>query len=387
MKIALVAPTYLPARRANTIQVMKMAQAFTNLGHQVRVIVPGMASNEQKEEQQWEQLAFHYGLQHVFEVTWLPVQPRMRRYDYGYLAVRTAHKWEADLVYTRLPQAAVIAAWKRMKTIYEVHDIPQGTVGPLLFRSYLKAPGAHRLVAITHALKDEIIHIYNIPGSPPFMLVALDGVDLARYRDIPNSTEARRLLKAEHNLNIDEERFTIGYTGHLYSGRGVALMLEMAERLPSLTFMLVGGEREDVKNLRIKVESRNLENVISTGFVPNAALPGYQAACDVLLMPYQRKVAGSSGGDISKYLSPMKLFEYLACGRPILSSDLPVFREVLNERNAILIPPEDIDQWVAKIEELRSGPDTRTELAYQGKSVVTQFTWRARAERILAGIS
>jgi len=387
MKIALIAPTYLPARSANTIQVMKMAQAFTNLGHQVRVIVPGMASIGQKEELHWEQLAFQYGLQSVFEVTWLPVRAHMRRYDYGYLAVRAARKWEADLVYTRLPQAAVIAAWKSMETIYEIHDIPQGTAGPLLFRSYLKAPGAHRLVTITQALKDEIIQIYGIPGSHPSVLVALDGVDLGRYDDIPNPAEARRLLNAHCNLNMDEECFTIGYTGHLYSGRGVALMLEMAERLPSLTFMLVGGEREDVTNLHLRVESRNLENIILTGFVPNASLPRYQAACDELLMPYQYKVAGSSGGDISKYLSPMKLFEYMACGRPILSSDLPVFREVLNDRNAILITPDDIDEWVANIEELRSDPDTRTELANQAKMDVKQYTWKARAERILSGLA
>ena len=387
MKIALIAPTYLPARSANTIQVMKMAQAFTNLGHQVRVIVPGVASFGQKEELHWEQLAFQYGLQSVFEVTWLPVRAHMRRYDYGYLAVRAARKWEADLVYTRLPQAAVIAAWKSMETIYEIHDIPQGTAGPLLFRSYLKAPCAHRLVTITQALKDEIIQIYGIPGSHPSVLVALDGVDLGRYDDIPNPAEARRLLNAHCNLNMDEECFTIGYTGHLYSGRGVALMLEMAERLPSLTFMLVGGEREDVTNLHLRVESRNLENIILTGFVPNASLPRYQAACDELLMPYQYKVAGSSGGDISKYLSPMKLFEYMACGRPILSSDLPVFREVLNDRNAILITPDDIDQWVASIEELRSDPDTRTELANQAKMDVKQYTWKARAERILSGLA
>jgi len=387
MKIALIAPTYLPARRANTIQVMKMAQAFTNLGHQVRVIVPGMASIGQKEELHWEQLAFQYGLQTVFEVTWLPVRAHMRRYDYGYLAVCAARKWEADLVYTRLPQAAVIAAWKRMETIYEIHDIPKGTVGPLLFQSYLKAPGAYRIVAVTQALKDEIIQIYGSPGSPESMLVALDGVDLVRYRDIPNPVEARRLLNADCNLNLDEERFTIGYTGHLYSGRGVALMLEMAERLPGLTFLLVGGEREDVTNLRQSVESRNLENIILTGFVPNAALPRYQAACDVLLMPYQCKVAGSSGGDISKYLSPMKLFEYMACGRPILSSDLPVFREVLNERNAILITPDDINGWVANIEWLHSNPDTRTELSNQAKMDVKQYTWKARAERILSGLA
>jgi len=387
MKIALIAPTYLPARRANTIQVMKMAQAFTNLGHQVRVIVPGMADNGQDGELQWQKLAAHYGLQSIFEVVWLPVRPYMRRYDYGFLAVRAAQKWEADLVYTRLPQAAVIAAWKRMETIYEIHDIPQGTVGPVLFRSYLKAPGARRLVTITQALKDEIINRFGLPDSPPPIVVALDGVDLDRYQDIPKPIDARRLLNAQSNLNVDEERFTIGYTGHLYSGRGVELMLGMAERLPNLSFMLAGGENEDVTNLRLRVESRNLRNVILTGFIPNSELPSYQAACDLLLMPYQRRVSGSSGGDISKYLSPMKLFEYMACGRPILSSDLPVFREVLNERNAVLIIPDDIDQWVENIEALISDSDTRRELSERAKMDVKQYTWKTRAERILSGIN
>lgn len=387
MRIAVIAPTYLPARRANTIQVMKMAQAITLLGHQVRVIVPSTNRQGHKEKLEWQQLATHYGLQCEFEVAWISVNLRMRRYDYGYHAVQAARKWQVNQIYTRLPQAAVLAAWMGMETIFEVHDLPQGSVGPILFRSYLRAPGARRLVLITNALKKELVHLYGIPDNPPFTLVALDGVDLARYRDIPDSREARRLLNTELDLKIDEDRFTVGYTGHLYSGRGVSLMVELAERLPSVTFMLVGGEREDVARLRLEVESRSLENLILTGFIPNARLPSYQAASDVLLMPYQRKVAGSSGGDISKYLSPMKLFEYMACGRPILSSDLPVFQEVLNKNNAVLIKPEDVDQWVENIEELRSDPDTRKALAIQAKHDVQQYTWEARAERILAGLS
>jgi glycosyltransferase involved in cell wall biosynthesis len=57
-------------------------------------------------------------------------------------------------------------------------------------------------------------------------------------------------------------------------------------------------------------------------------------------MPYKSKVAGNSGGDIAQVTSPMKLFEYLACGRAILTSDLPVLREVLSENNAAFYPPE-----------------------------------------------
>jgi glycosyltransferase involved in cell wall biosynthesis len=122
-----------------------------------------------------------------------------------------------------------------------------------------------------------------------------------------------------------------------------------------------------------------------TGFVPNAELPQYQAACDVLLMPYQRQVAASSGGDISRYLSPMKLFEYLACERPIVSSDLPVLQEVLNPENAILLPGDDIDAWAAALQTLEADADLRRRLASRARQDAQQYTWEARAKKILSG--
>ncbi len=101
-----------------------------------------------------------------------------------------------------------------------------------------------------------------------------------------------------------------------------------------ITFLIIGGEAGQISQLKSAVESRGLKNIYVLGFIPNAELPLYQAACDVLMMPYQGHVAASSGGDISRYLSPMKLFEYMACGRAILASDLPVLKEVLNAQNS-----------------------------------------------------
>ena len=112
-------------------------------------------------------------------------------------------------------------------------------------------------------------------------------------------------------------------------------------------------------------------------------LEGYQAACDILLMPYQHKVSASSGGDIVKFLSPMKLFEYLACGRAILSSDLPVLREVLNSQNAILLPADDSAAWVAAIRELKANPEKRAALAAQAQADASDYSWEARAEQIM----
>jgi glycosyltransferase involved in cell wall biosynthesis len=164
------------------------------------------------------------------------------------------------------------------------------------------------------------------------------------------------------------------------------LLLEIAAVLPDFTFLLAGGEPGDVARLQEAARRRGLENVILAGFVPNAELPLYQAACDALLMPYQRRVEASSGGDIARYLSPMKLFEYLACGRAILSSDLPVLREVLSADTAVLLPPEDVEAWSAALLALRSNTELRTALGARARQEARRYSWEQRAGRILAGL-
>jgi len=157
--------------------------------------------------------------------------------------------------------------------------------------------------------------------------------------------------------------------------------------LPDVFFLIVGGEPGGVARWQNEVESRGLTNISLVGFVPNSDVPRYQAACDVLLMPYQRRVAASSGGDIAPYLSPMKLFEYMACGRPILSSDLPVFGEVLSPENAVLLPPDDVNAWVAAIQTVRSDPQDAIVLGAKARQDASRYTWKARAEHLLEGWS
>ena len=76
MKIAVIAPTHIPARRANTMQVMKMTQALASLGHTVQLIAPGLPMPG-KEGCQWEELAQQYGLLHPFPIEWLAASPRL----------------------------------------------------------------------------------------------------------------------------------------------------------------------------------------------------------------------------------------------------------------------------------------------------------------------
>lgn len=92
------------------------------------------------------------------------------------------------------------------------------------------------------------------------------------------------------------------------------------------------------------------------------------------------------GGDTAAFASPMKVFEYLASGRAILASDLPVIREVLNESNSMLLPPEDTAAWIDALGTLMADPGQRNWLAAHALEDASQYSWVTRAERALAGL-
>jgi glycosyltransferase involved in cell wall biosynthesis len=245
---------------------------------------------------------------------------------------------------------------------------------------------------ISRALADDLVEDNYLPDDSQRLQVLPDGVDLRRYQDLPAPRESREILSAEfqkQNLEngsiFSPVKFTVGYTGHLYPGRGVSLMMDIAARMPEINFLIVGGEKSDVSKLKNEATDRRLENVTLTGFIPNAALPKYQAACDVLLMPYQSQVSASSGGDIGRYLSPMKLFEYLACGRAICSSDLPVLREILSPETAVILPPDKVDSWIEAIQMLSENPILRNEMGDNARTAAQNYSWEARAESIFMG--
>jgi len=386
MKITLVAPTEMPSRRANTIQVAKMAQALKQLGHEVYLLVP--APNRSIADQlnrafNWQDFAEHYGLHEKFPVKWLATNPKLRRYDYGLRSLLWARQWGADLIYTRLPQCAALASSAGFSVVYEVHDFPRGNVNPFLLRTFIWGRGKRRLIVITHALANDITKAFGITHDQVDVVIAPDGVDIERYEDIPDPQQARSIL--DTTIANFPNRFTAGYSGHFYAGRGLQLLFELAARQPDMNFLIMGGENQVVEEARAHANQAKLTNIFLTGFIPNAELPLYQASCEVLLMPYQKQVSGSSGGDIAPYLSPMKVFEYLACGRVIISSDLPVLREVINEKFAFLLPSEQVDLWLATLRKIAESPTMREEMGELARKEARKYSWQSRAVIILGG--
>lgn len=366
MNIVAIAGATVPSDTANSLQTMKACQALAQLGHQVTLLVPGSRNTT-------IDLQSHYGLQTEFPIEWLGSSSR-RRFTWD--AVWRARACQAELIYSWFPQSAVFGLLSRLPVIFEIHIQPTGFFGPLWHRAFASLPGRKRLVSITRALVNILERDFHMRFSAEDVVIAPNGVDLERFASLPDPVTARRQIGLR-------ESPTIMCTGHLYAGRGADLFLALAKSIPQTHFVWVGGRPEDIAAWKPRAES---DNITFTGFIPNRDLPLYQAAADILLMPYSRSIMGSSGtADSANVASPMKMFEYMAAGRAIVTSDLPVIREVLNEKNAVFCRPDEIGEWKTAIESLLMDQAQRISLGNQARSDVQGYTWLSRAERILNG--
>ena len=364
----------VPSGTANSIQVMKVCQSLAQTGSEVHLWLPGSRATS------WEALAEQYGLETSFAIDWLPANPRLRRYDFAWHALRAARAWGAQVVYTWVPQSALLALWAGLPMLLELHDRPTGRIGPWLFRQIVRHPGKKRLLFITQALQRVLEREQGVRIRLREALIAPDGVDLERYAGLPDAGEARRQLGLADGL-------TAAYTGHLYPGRGMEVLVSLAQAFPEVNFVWVGGRPNDVVQWRTRAAQMGLANLTLTGFVPNRRIPLYQAAADILLMPYETSVSVSGGGNTADICSPMKMFEYMAAGRAILSSDLPVLHEVLDSTRAVFCPPQDPTAWIQALRPLVQDEELRARLGAAARDAAQRSSWRKRAQKSLETFS
>ncbi len=374
MKIAVITNSRIPSLTANSIQAMKVCQALMQVGHDVRIFAPREADPMSSAD-----LARHYGLRLVPSLEWLPSVKRLKRLDFIFHAQRAAEKFQPDLIYTWLLQSSVVALWRKYPAVMEAHSDVGGLMGAWWLRQFWKARGQKWMTVTTRALRKALERSAGFGFDNEAVIVAPNGVELERYENFPDPASARRKLMLKNRL-------TIGFTGHIYPGRGADMLFDLARQMPGVNFLWVGGTPELVTFWQKKLETVGAKNVMMTGFVEHERIPLYQAAAEILLMPYGRSIEASSGQDIAEVINPMKMFEYMASGRAIVSADLPVIREVLHDRNAVFCEPGNVGAWKSAIESLLLDEKKRTALGLQARRDVERFTWEARERRILNGL-
>jgi glycosyltransferase involved in cell wall biosynthesis len=376
MRILYLSTSYVPSRRASSIQVMRMCEALAQQGIQVTLAV-------KKNSRRYEETSLgdheFYGVAPAFEVEKLS-RPSFKGggilYTFGVWRLVWTMRKRIDIVFSRDILGGWVASELGLPVIFEAHGVPPT---PALARQYNKiihGAAFKRLIVISQGLKDDLAAQNLLP--PEEKVVILH--DGAKPFSVEKTAEAPVFDKS----NCRE--IHIGYVGQLYQGKGMEVILPLARKLPQACFHVVGGEEQDLQRWTAESPPDNLQ---FHGFVSPGELNALYEQFDILLLPPQQQVYGSSGqSEIGRWMSPMKMFEYMSAGKPIISSNLPVLKEVLtHEENALLVSPERLEEWIAAIKRVQSDPGLAKKLGQQARQdLIENYTWAARAGKALEGL-
>lgn len=352
----------LPSRTANSVQSAHMAVAWDRFARGLPVIY----RSDRMEQTALEHFSA-YGLEAPEEASAIPV----RAFDdslHIYLAsfARALSGFAGGpLVYTRSSRLAWIAARAGRSVVLELHD-PLIPIRARFLRRFFGEGGVRLLVATTERLKRDLIGQVGIPEDS--ILVA-GGAASAGYLTVPTSSISEHKAFSAH----------VGYAGSALRGKGVGVILQCARKMPDVAFHLIGPGPAVCERF----------GPLSTNVIPHDYLGGDRViallkAMDALLLPNQANVIIRSGADIGQHTSPLKLFEYMSTGRPIIASDLPVFDGILRHgENSLRVAPGDVAGFCRAIRELLENPERGDRLAAVALSEFKgNYTWDHRVSII-----
>lgn len=263
-----------------------------------------------------------------------------------------------DVLYTRDYFLLFACPKKVPKRVIEVHDIPHFL---FLFRIALRR--ATHVIALTNGVRDALIAL-GIPA--PQIVVAHDAVHLAEFAHPESKLEARERL----GIAADEQ--VAMYIGRIDRWKGTDILFAAAKILKKTRIVVIGGEESELNSLRTQYP-----NVLFVGARPYKELANNMSAADVLVLPNSGKFEISS-----LYTSPLKLFAYMTSLRPIISSDLPSIREVLDDSSAYFVQSDDPIALANGIEYAIENTKSKT-VALSAQRIVQQYTWEKRVKLIL----
>jgi glycosyltransferase involved in cell wall biosynthesis len=351
----------LPSPSANSIQVVRMCEAFTGTGAPARL--HAFAPKAQRRAAPAE-LAAYYGGGGGFDLA-LYRKGRLG----NWLMALSAARARNSVIYGRNVVASARAARLGRPVAIEVHHpFAETRVEHALLARLSRTSTCLGLVAISHALKDRLVRDY--PAFDGRVLVAPDAANV--------------IYAPASGANPRPSGFHVGYVGSLYAGKGFMRIVALARAMPWATFHVV-GEIDQLRKRGIDVADLPA-NLTLHGHQPPNAMARILTSFDIVLAPYRREVKPHSALDVAPWMSPLKLFEYMAARKPIVASDLPAIREVVaHGETAWLCSPDDDGAWVQALTRLHDDSEMADRLAANAYALwARHYTWDARAAAIRA---
>lgn len=363
MKIVYLTNVRMPTEKAHGLQTVKMCEALAEGGINVLLVAPQRGADLKNN------LFDFYGVKKNFSFLRMPSLDFVRFGKAGFFISAILFLFTAriylffksyDVLYVRDPLAGLFFR----DFILELHNLPDSA--GFVYKYLLSQAG--RIAALTSFIKNELIRL-GIPADK--IIVLPDAVDLKEFDIDISKNEARK------KFGLPQDKKIVLYTGSffLHDWKGIETLFGAARILGlDFLFVMVGIHPWEIK----EVEPQLPANVLLISYLPHKMIPYYLKSADFLALP------NKGGEKISEeYTSPLKLFEYMASKRPIISSDLPSLREILTEKEAVFFEAGNQNDLAKAIQKTVGDQRLGEQLSYNAYEKVKGYTWDDRVKKII----
>lgn len=357
MKIAYIAETYLNNRSAYTHHVIKMCDAFCSKSNSTTLIIPYINNKLNFNKIKKNFLLTSKKKFLVKPILNFKVSNFLTRIIFGYKVANYLSKNPQELIITRSFISSIFFTLFKIKHFLEVHSEFKGLTKFLMINlKFLDSIYILKIILISKSLNKRIFRL-----NKKKFLILHDAVDIRNFKK----------KKFKNNLK------TATYVGSFYKGKGVEFILELADKFKDLKFNLYGESKEKFNKIP--------ENVKLHGYVNYEKVPKILAKSDILLLPSANIQYGRTKNiNIANYNSPLKMFDYLASGKIIVSSKRDGICEILKHNyNAILIKEYSVEIWIKYLRNIKCNKYNLKRISINSIKTAKKFTWKSRVNQIL----
>lgn len=372
MKIFYLSFTRFPSEKAHALYIAKTCEAFNSVeGVEAIAVVPKRFGCARLSAKDFYTLKSHIEIKKLVCLDLFPFHffkgvafyVGMLTFSVSCLIFGVFSISQKDIVVTNDALIAMMMTWIRKKVSYELHDYPTQNIS--LYRRVFQT--ANYIQTNNFQKKLRLVEDFQVDVNK--VIVAHNGVAIEDFNTETSRQDARR------KLGIELDKKIVAYTGHLFDWKGADILAEAMKMENDIITLFIGGNDEDVA--KMKSTYQPFPNLRFLGFKPHKDMPLYQKAADVLVLP------NSGKKDISRFhTSPMKVFEYMASGTPIVASNLPSIQEVLKPEHAVFFDPDNHTDLREKIIQTFTNYLTSTDMAKRAQEEVGKYDWIRRAREL-----
>jgi glycosyltransferase involved in cell wall biosynthesis len=365
MKICYLSNSAIPSSVAASIQTVKMCETFSELKNEVILITTNVIKTKIK-------LNSYYNVKSRF--TFIKIK-KFKEFPLGFnyylfsiYSIILSLKYNPEIYITRNFFSCFLLVLLKKKIIFELHhDLnTESRIVRFLAKSlkFLNSKIIIKIIAISHGVKNEYVKNNLINENKIIVL--------------PSGSSIKKQFKFFNKKKF----FKLGYFGSMYNSRGLNLLSKLAKIDKNNQYYLF-GDFSEINKFKFK---NSIKNLHLQNYIPYKDIPKYLSQMDILLIPYVSSITVAGDvGNITKFTSPLKLFDYLSVGKIIICSNFNILREIIKENeNAIFVKNyKNPFSWKNEINKLKNQPQRQYIISKNNYLLSQKYSLKKRAKKIL----